>query len=172
MIYDLCISYCFLLSFLKLKFWGIIGCVFGFRGKTWVSFYLPLVFSPTLDRPKKFEWYIYQVFLSLLLWMLGYEPPFHTRAHALNQTGPGSGGARTRPVDTNTTSFKGFLNLLLFENYFLPFKANSELLGEVIREPGHGMILEHLKSKSSPSTRSNLGVISEWTPSTRTWDHP
>jgi len=49
------------------------------EGKTWVSLYLTLVFSHTLDRPKKFEWYIYQFFLSLLLWMLGHRPPFHTR---------------------------------------------------------------------------------------------
>ena len=42
--------YWFILSFLKLKFWG--GCLMGFNfeGKTWVSFSSGFGFSPTLNR--------------------------------------------------------------------------------------------------------------------------
>ena len=82
----------------------------------WRSLYLPLIFNLTLDMPKKFEWYIYQLFLSLLLWVLGHgsQSPRAPRAGP----GPGPGGARPRPADTNVTLFKGFSDLLHFENYF------------------------------------------------------
>ena len=73
----------------NLSFGGIVGYVFGFGGKTWVSLYLSLIFSPTLDRPKKFEWYIYQLFLSLLLWVLGHES--HS-PHARTRAEPGRAG--------------------------------------------------------------------------------
>ena len=57
-----------------------------------------------------------------------------------------------------------------FGNYFLSFGANSELLGEVTRIPTLKMIPEHWTLESSRVL--GLGVISEWTPSTWTRDHP
>jgi len=91
-VYDLFISYYFLLSFLKLKFWGIVGCIIDFGGKTWVSFYLPLIFSLTLDRLKKFEWYIPTLSKPIVM----NVRPWATSPHAYTRTepnrfGPGSG---------------------------------------------------------------------------------
>ena len=65
--------------------------------------------------------------------MLGHGSPFHMRAPTPNLTRPGSGlsGACLQFTDTNAASFKGFLDLLHFVNYFLSFGANSEFLGEV-----------------------------------------
>jgi len=79
---------------------------------------------------------------------LGHGPPFHTRAHTMNRTGLGSGSSSDdvcpQPADMNAAPFKGFLkDLLHFENYFLSFGANSELLGEVTQVHGLGMIPEH-----------------------------
>ena len=87
-----------------------------------------------------------------------------TRAHVPNRTRPGRvQGARSRPVDTNAASFKEFLDLLHFKNYFLSFEAYSEILCEVTRVPRLRMIPEHLTSESSPSiwTRSDLRVDPE-----------
>jgi len=73
------------------------------------------------------------------------------------------------PSYTNTaSSFKEFLDLLHFENYFLPFETNSELLGEVNQGSALGIIPEHLNSEWFQVL--GLRVISEWTLST--WAHP
>jgi len=93
---------------------------------------------------------------------MGYTPHTRTRVES-NQAGPGSGDAWPRPLDTNVASFKGFLDLLHFENYFLSFGAYSEILGEVTRVPKLEMIPEHLTSESSPTTwtQSDLRVDPE-----------
>ena len=61
--------------------------------------------------------------------------PWATLPNAPNRIGPGrvsgSSGARLQPADTNAVLFKGFLDLLHFENYFLSFGGNSKILGEV-----------------------------------------
>ena len=57
---------------------AFVRCVFGLRGKIWVSLYLSLIFSPTLNTSGKVEWFIYQLFHYLLLWMLGHAPLFYT----------------------------------------------------------------------------------------------
>ena len=89
-----------------------------------------------------------------------------TRARAPNQLGLGlgAGSTRPRPADTNADSLKGFLDLLLhFENYFLSYEANSELMSKVTQIFGLGMIPKHLTSESSRSTwtRNDLGICSK-----------
>jgi len=73
-----------------------------------------------MDRQRKLERFIYQLFHCLLLWVIGHGLPPYTRAHALkrNGTGSGPGGARSQPANTNAVSFKGFVDLLHFRNYF------------------------------------------------------
>ena len=50
-------------------------------GKTWVSHHLALFFSPTLDGIQELEWYILQLLLWLLLWIVGPCHAPHMRAH-------------------------------------------------------------------------------------------
>ena len=87
----------------------------------------------------------------------------------------GQGGSRPRPAGTNAVSFKGFLDMLHFENYFLSFGANSKLLGEVTRVPwiwndsralDLGIISGYLESEWSQSRPRALGlgiIQSTWT---------
>jgi len=48
------------------------------------------------------------------------SPHARTRAEP-NRAGPGAGGARPRPADTNAVRFRGLLDLLHFVFYFLFF---------------------------------------------------
>ena len=155
--------------------------------KTWVFLYLSFKFSPTLDTPSKVEWFIYQLFHCLLLWMLGHGSPFYMRWIA---PGLGSGGVHDLRHECSFT--QGVLDLLHFGNSFLIFciGVNFELLGGVTdyldselfpNTWRRGVIPEHLDSewtlriqtRNDPEyldprwSQSDLEhLISEWSPST------
>ena len=126
------------------------------KGKTWVSFYLSLLFSLILDRSKKFEWDIYQLFLSLLLWVVGH--------------GQHSPQIKWRTTCGHQCSFiQGVLGPITFWIFFFSFGANSKLLGEVTRVPELWTILEHLTSESSPRTQSLSWAPSDTVSFPNTW---
>jgi len=106
---------------------GSVGCVFNYRWKTWVFLHLALIYSLTLDRPRKVKWFKYQLFHCLLLWVLGHGP--HS-PHASNRTGLGSGSGdlRTRMQLRSRNSWTCYISNLLF---ILAFGANSKTSGEV-----------------------------------------
>jgi len=124
-----------------------------------------MIFSPTLNRPKKIEWFIYQLSLSIVMCVRPWAT-LHTRARAEPDGARLGFGWRAAP-------FKGFLNLLHFGSPFLfwPSGLTSKLLVKWLPSTGLGMILEYLETRSD-SRVLGLGVISEQTSSTCTRSHP